>query len=174
MQGATFDLKAWNVVGDANWTVSGDVVQADKGSGFLVTAAAYGDFEVSVEIWVNDEANSGAFIRCSDPKTISATNAYEVNVFGQTARSVLSDRRDRERRQAARHDQRGRQMEHAGHHRQGDQDDGGLERSHHRPGRRGREVLAGAYSVAVRRGCRQVQKRADSSPVTAGITGAAR
>ena len=59
MQGATFDLKAWNIVGDANWTVAGDVVQADSGSGFLVTPAAYGDFEVSVEVWVNDEANSG-------------------------------------------------------------------------------------------------------------------
>jgi Domain of Unknown Function (DUF1080) len=81
MQGATFDLKAWNIVGDANWTVAGDVVQADSGSGFLVTPAAYGDFEVSVEVWVNDEANSGVFIRCSDPKSISATNAYEVNIF---------------------------------------------------------------------------------------------
>jgi Domain of Unknown Function (DUF1080) len=81
MQGATFDLKAWNIVGDANWTVDGDVVHADRGSGFLVTPAAYGDVEVSVEVWVNDDANSGVFIRCSDPKTISATNAYEVNIF---------------------------------------------------------------------------------------------
>jgi hypothetical protein len=81
MQGATFDLNAWNIIGDANWTVVGDVVQADRGSGFLVTPAAYGDVEVSVEVWVNDDANSGVFIRCSDPKTISATNAYEVNIF---------------------------------------------------------------------------------------------
>jgi hypothetical protein len=76
-----FDLKAWNVVGDANWTVVDDVVQADKGSGFLVTPAAYGDFQMTVDIWVNDEANSGVFIRCSDPKTISAANSYEVNVY---------------------------------------------------------------------------------------------
>lgn len=77
----TFDLKAWTLVGDANWTVAGDVVQADKGSGFLVTPIAYGDFQMTVDVWVNDEANSGVFIRCSDPKTISATNAYEVNIF---------------------------------------------------------------------------------------------
>ncbi len=81
MQGAPFDLKAWNIVGDANWTVAGDVVQADRGWGFLVTPAAYGDFEISVEVWVDAEANSGVFICCSDPKTISATNAYEVNIF---------------------------------------------------------------------------------------------
>jgi hypothetical protein len=78
---AAFDLKAWNVVGDANWTVMDDVVQADKGAGLLVTPMAYGDFQMTVDIWVNDEANSGVFIRCSDPKTITATNAYEVNIY---------------------------------------------------------------------------------------------
>ena len=80
-QGTSFDLKAWNVVGDANWTVMDDVVQADRGTGFLVTPMAYGDFQMTVDIWVNDEANSGVFIRCSDPKMITATNAYEVNIF---------------------------------------------------------------------------------------------
>jgi hypothetical protein len=80
-QAARFDLKAWNIVGDANWTVVDDVVQADKGSGYLVTPAAYGDFQMTVDVWVNDDANSGVFIRCSDPKTISATNSYEVNIF---------------------------------------------------------------------------------------------
>lgn len=81
LQGAPFDLKAWTIVGDANWTVVDDVVQADKGTGFLVTPVAYGDFQITVDIWVNDEANSGVFIRCSDPKTITAANAYEVNIF---------------------------------------------------------------------------------------------
>jgi hypothetical protein len=80
-QGTGFDLKAWNVLGNANWTVMDDVVHADTGSGFLVTPMAYGDFEMTVDIWVNEEANSGVFIRCSDPKTITATNAYEVNIF---------------------------------------------------------------------------------------------
>jgi len=80
-QGVGFDLKAWNVVGNANWTVVDDGVQADKGTGFLVTPTAYGDFQMTVDVWASDDANSGVFIRCSDPKTISATNAYEVNIF---------------------------------------------------------------------------------------------
>lgn len=80
-QGAGFDLKAWNVVGNANWTVTDEGVQADKGSGLLVTPMTYGDFQMTVDVWVSDEANSGVFIRCSDPKMISATNAYEVNIF---------------------------------------------------------------------------------------------
>ena len=45
-------LKGWNVVGDATWNVADGVVQADKGSGFLVTPASYGDFQITLEFWV--------------------------------------------------------------------------------------------------------------------------
>ncbi len=34
-----------------------------------------------MDFWVTDDANSGVFIRCEDPKTITAMNAYEVNIF---------------------------------------------------------------------------------------------
>lgn len=74
-------LKGWNVVGDASWNVADGVVQADKGTGFLVTPASYRDFQITLEFWVSSDANSGVFLRCSDPKTINQTNAYEVNIF---------------------------------------------------------------------------------------------
>ena len=74
-------LKGWNAVGDANWSVADGAVQADKGSGFLVTPASYRDFQITLEFWVSDDANSGVFIRCSDPKKIDQVNAYEVNIF---------------------------------------------------------------------------------------------
>jgi len=75
-------LNGWNMVGDANWAVVDGVVQADKGmGGFLVTPVPYGDFQITLDFWVTDDANSGVFIRCSDPKTITAANAYEVNIF---------------------------------------------------------------------------------------------
>ena len=74
-------LKGWNVIGDANWAVVDGVMQADKGTGFLVTPDSYRDFQITAEFWVTDDANSGIFIRCSDPKMISATNAYEVNIY---------------------------------------------------------------------------------------------
>jgi hypothetical protein len=74
-------LKGWNVVGDANWNVAEGTVQADKGAGFLVTPASYRDFQITLEFWVSDDANSGVFLRCSDPKTINQMNAYEVNIF---------------------------------------------------------------------------------------------
>src|SRR5688572_8190757 len=74
-------LKGWNAVGDANWNVADGAVQADKGSGFLVTPASYRDFQITLEFWVSDDANSGVFLRCADPKTINQMNAYEVNIF---------------------------------------------------------------------------------------------
>ena len=74
-------LSGWNVVGNANWRVADGAVQADSGSGFLVTPMSYGDFQLKVEFWVDPDANSGVFIRCSNAKEITATNAYEVNIF---------------------------------------------------------------------------------------------
>jgi hypothetical protein len=74
-------LKGWNAVGNANWSVAEGAIQANMGTGFLVTPVPYRDFQITLEFWVTDDANSGVFIRCEDPKTISATNAYEVNIY---------------------------------------------------------------------------------------------
>lgn len=75
------DLTAFNIVGDANWEIADGLVQANKGTGFLVTKTPYADFEIKFEFWVNDEANSGVFIRCENPKEISAMTGYEVNIY---------------------------------------------------------------------------------------------
>ena len=74
-------LKGWDVVGNANWSVADGAVQASMGTGFLVTPMSYTDFQITADFWVTDDANSGIFIRCSDPKTINAMNAYEVNIY---------------------------------------------------------------------------------------------
>ena len=74
-------LKGWDVVGNANWSVAEGAVQANMGNGYLVTPMSYTDFEIQAEFWVTDDANSGIFIRCSDPKMISAMNSYEVNIY---------------------------------------------------------------------------------------------
>jgi hypothetical protein len=74
-------LNGWNQIGTANWTVAEGAVEATSGNGFLVTPASYGDFQITLEFWVSDDANSGVFIRCDDPTTVSAENAYEVNIY---------------------------------------------------------------------------------------------
>jgi hypothetical protein len=74
-------LNGWNVLGNANWSVVNGEIQATDGTGFLVTPASYGDFQMTFEVWVDDIANSGVFIRMSDPKAATAANSYEVNIF---------------------------------------------------------------------------------------------
>lgn len=75
------NLNAFNPIGSANWKVVDGVVQADMGTGFLVSKSSYENFEVKLEFWVDDDANSGVFIRCQNPQQVDATNAYEVNIF---------------------------------------------------------------------------------------------
>jgi len=75
------NLDHWNQVGDANWKLADGVVEADKGNGFLVSKQPYKDFQIRAEFWVDDEANSGIFIRCADPAKPSSKTGYEVNIF---------------------------------------------------------------------------------------------
>jgi hypothetical protein len=74
-------LDRFERVGDANWRLEGGSVVADKGTGFLVTKEAYGDFEIRAEFWADADANSGIFIRCEDRVKLTAAACYEVNIF---------------------------------------------------------------------------------------------
>jgi hypothetical protein len=76
-------LAGWTQVGDANWQLKDGAVAADSGTGFLLTAASYADFDLDLEFWVTPDANSGVFIRCSNPSEIGAATCYEVNIFDQ-------------------------------------------------------------------------------------------
>ncbi len=78
-------IDGWRVHGDANWELADAAVSADRGSGYLVTESSYGDFELTLEFWVDEPANSGVFIRCSDPDNIGAANSYEVNIYDTRA-----------------------------------------------------------------------------------------
>src|SRR5438270_10630199 len=77
-------LDNWNRIGDANWRAEDGAIVADKGKGgHLVSKNSYKDFQIRAEFWADHTTNSGIFIRCTDPKAITATNAYEVNIFDQ-------------------------------------------------------------------------------------------
>ena len=75
-------LENWSKVGEANWRSEGGAIVADKGKGgYLLSKAAYKDFEIRAEFWAETDTNSGIFIRISDPQKIAAATSYEVNIW---------------------------------------------------------------------------------------------
>ncbi len=75
-------LQNFNRIGDANWRTEGGAIVADKGKGgYLVTRKSYGNFELYVEFWANEDTQSGVFLRVTDPNKVTATDGYEVNIF---------------------------------------------------------------------------------------------
>jgi len=82
----TKGLENFNRVGEANWTGTDGAIQATAGGkdpAYLVTKVPYKDFEMRVEFWASDDANSGVFLRCQNPAQITDENCYEANIFDQ-------------------------------------------------------------------------------------------
>ena len=77
----------WDRIGDSNWRMEDGALVADKNAGksaaHLVSKKPYKDFMLHVEFWASDDANSGIFLRCADPKAITDRSCYEVNIFDQ-------------------------------------------------------------------------------------------
>jgi len=70
----------------ANWAAVDGAVQATAGGknpGYLVTRQAYRDMRIVAEVWVSDDANSGIFFRCQNPRQITDESCYEANLFDQ-------------------------------------------------------------------------------------------
>ena len=79
-------LENFNQVGEANWQSAENDIQANKSNStyaYLVTKSPYKNFRLTVEFWASEDANSGVFFRCQDPKNITAENCYEANIFDQ-------------------------------------------------------------------------------------------
>jgi Domain of Unknown Function (DUF1080) len=77
----------WDKVGETNWRLEDGAVVADKRTSkdpaHLVSKEKYKDFQIYVEFWASDDANSGIFLRCQDPTKIGDKSCYEVNIFDQ-------------------------------------------------------------------------------------------
>jgi hypothetical protein len=81
------NLGDWDQEGEANWRVEDGAIVADKltskGAAHLVSKTPYKDFMIYVEFWSSDDANSGIFLRCQNPKEITDRSCYEANIFDQ-------------------------------------------------------------------------------------------
>jgi len=79
-------LENFQRVGDADWKATDGAIQANRSDStyaYLVSKDEYGDFRLTLEFWASDDANSGVFLRCQDPRNITAENCYEANIFDQ-------------------------------------------------------------------------------------------
>ena len=83
------NLDHWQGDGTATFKIEdGAVTAVDKKdpkatAAYLISKESYKDFQVRAEFWVSNDANSGVFIRCADPKKIGAKTCYELNIFDQ-------------------------------------------------------------------------------------------
>jgi hypothetical protein len=80
------DLSSWRQTGAPVWHFADGVAEAGPAEqhGFLVSRNAYDDFRLSVEFWIEDNTNSGVFIRCANPVELADLNpddCYEVNIW---------------------------------------------------------------------------------------------
>jgi hypothetical protein len=103
------NLDNWTAVGKANRRVEDKLLQADKGSGHLVSKNSYSDFQIRAEFWVDADANSGIFIRCYGtgaivnyvkvspmPKAGGRWNTLEITAKGPQLTVVLNGTRTAE------------------------------------------------------------------------------
>lgn len=80
------DLNEWRLVGQPVWQVMGSSAIAGPSdqSGYLVSAESYANFRLRAEFYVDDDTNSGIFLRCneiSEPSDVNPDNCYEVNIW---------------------------------------------------------------------------------------------
>jgi len=71
----------WHQAGNANWRIENGEFVADTGKGYLVTNDSFTDVRIKAEFWVSEGANSGVYVRISNPDAITDSTAYEVNIF---------------------------------------------------------------------------------------------
>jgi hypothetical protein len=80
-------MQNFNSLGEGNWAAVDGAIQATGSAGgsaaFLVSQQSFGDFALLVEFWASEDANSGLYLRCQDPTTITDRNCYEANIFDQ-------------------------------------------------------------------------------------------
>lgn len=77
-------MENFNAVGSSNWGAVDGAIQANKRgkeTGFLVSKDLYSNFQLRVEFWSSNDANSGIFMRCANPKVITDKSCYEANIF---------------------------------------------------------------------------------------------
>lgn len=80
------DVSRWRQLGAPIWRFGDGLIAAgpQDTEGFLVSNRDYSDFRLSIEFRIEDDTNSGVFVRCLDPSEladVNPDNCYEINIW---------------------------------------------------------------------------------------------
>ncbi|MCC2672375.1 MAG: hypothetical protein K0Q72_4847 [Armatimonadetes bacterium] len=73
----------WAPRDSARWVATNGTLTPVRGSGkgVLSTTTEFADYHLKADVWIDETANSGVFLRCPTSGTVNGVNAYEVNVY---------------------------------------------------------------------------------------------
>lgn len=73
----------WTPRDSARWVAANGVLTPAIGSGVgvLSTTTEFANYQLKADVWIDEVANSGIFLRCPTTGSITGDNSYEVNVF---------------------------------------------------------------------------------------------
>jgi hypothetical protein len=81
-------LQNFTRLGEANWRTMNGAIQADlknsKEAGILLSKSSYTDFELYVEFWADEDANSGVYLRVMNQKVVNTKGSYEVQIWDKS------------------------------------------------------------------------------------------
>ncbi|HEX5789427.1 MAG TPA: DUF1080 domain-containing protein [Woeseiaceae bacterium] len=80
------DTESWRRLGNAAWRFDTFGLEAgpEAVTSFLVSPDVHTDFRLTVEFWIEDDTNSGVFVRCGEiagVDDVNPTDCYEVNIY---------------------------------------------------------------------------------------------
>lgn len=82
LYGCATPQPAWRYLGEP-WHLRDGIWHspAIADESMLVSSRTYGDFNLKLEFFPDHTINSGVFVRCQDPASITPMNCYEVNIW---------------------------------------------------------------------------------------------
>lgn len=76
-------LDGWTNRGTAEWHVEDGTITVTPGmgGGHLATERSFADFRLQLDFFVDEESNSGVYVRAPEDEPATVDNAYEVQIF---------------------------------------------------------------------------------------------
>ncbi len=72
----------WKMRGESDWSVKDGAVLVSSGKpSYFATTTEFADYELQADVWIDNKANSGIFLRTPVDGDFDTSKAYEVNIY---------------------------------------------------------------------------------------------